>query len=134
MRDIWSREIVKQNGVARNDSLPWMSRTTLDVIGLAGEFSYLPFVVLFLTMESSGFNYKFNALSGDPENNELMKAFSTMFKAGQKPSVIPALRVMYPILSFLVRIGIVITCILSSNFALDYSRHQTTMRGGRLLL
>ena len=36
-----------------------------------------------------------------------MKAFSTIFKAGQKPSVIPALKAMYPALRFLVRIGIV---------------------------
>ena len=36
-----------------------------------------------------------------------MKAFSTIFKAGQKPSVIPALKVMYSALRFLVRIGIV---------------------------
>jgi hypothetical protein len=57
-------------------------------------------------MKSSGFNYKFNALSGDPENNELMKAFSTIFKAGQKISAIAALRAMYRPLSFLVRINI----------------------------
>jgi hypothetical protein len=68
----------------------------------------LAIIVLFLKLKSLlGFNYKFNALSGDAENNELMKAFSTMFKAGQKPSVIPALRAMYPVLSFLVRIGVV---------------------------
>ena len=36
-----------------------------------------------------------------------MKAFSTIFKAGQKPSVIPALKAMYPALNFLVRIGII---------------------------
>jgi hypothetical protein len=67
----------------------------------------LAIIVLFLKLKFLGFNYKFNALSGDPENNELMRAFSTMFKAGQKPSVIPALKAMYPVLSFLVRIGIV---------------------------
>ena len=60
-------------------------------------------------LKSLGFNYKFNALSGDQENNELMKAFSTMFKAGRKPSVIPAIRAMYPVLSFLVRTGIITT-------------------------
>ena len=58
-------------------------------------------------LKSPGFNYKFNALSGDPENNELMKAFSTIFKAGQKLSVIPVLKAMYPALRFLVRISIV---------------------------
>ena len=58
-------------------------------------------------LEYPGFNYKFNALSCDPENNELMKAFSTIFKAGRKLSAIPILRGMYPPLRFLVRIGIV---------------------------
>ena len=43
-----------------------------------------------------------------------MKAFSTIFKAGQKLSVIPVLRAMYPALRFLVRIGIF--TILSSNY------------------
>ena len=65
--------------------------------------------MLFLKLETPGFNYNFNALSGDPENSELMKAFSTIFKAGQKLSVIPALRAKYPALRFLVRIGIVIS-------------------------
>ena len=91
-----------------------MSRTTLDIIGLAGKLFYLnplAVTVLFLKLKFSGFNYDFNALSGDPEKNELMKAFSTIFKAGQKLSVIPILRAMYPALSFLVRIGIV-TCLL----------------------
>ena len=37
-----------------------------------------------------------------------MKAFSTIFKAGQKLSVIPVLRARYPALRFLVRIGILI--------------------------
>ena len=63
--------------------------------------------VPFLYMNFPGFNYNFNALSSDPEKNELMKAFSTIFKAGQKLSVIPVLRAKYPALSFLVRIGIV---------------------------
>ena len=65
-------------------------------------------------VESPGFNYKFNALSGDPENNELMKAFSTIFKAGQKISAIPILRAMYPPLRFLVRIGIVLNPFISN--------------------
>ena len=63
--------------------------------------------MLFLKLKFPGFNYKFNALSGDPEKNELMKAFSTIFRAGQKFSVIPILRAIFPALRFLVRIGIV---------------------------
>jgi hypothetical protein len=60
-------------------------------------------------LKSPGFNYKFNALSGDPENSELMKAFSKLFKGGQKLSAIPVLKAMYPPLRFLVRIGIFIS-------------------------
>jgi hypothetical protein len=69
----------------------------------------LAIIMWFLKLKSLGFDYKFNALSGDPEDNELMKAFSTIFKAGQKPSIIPALRMIFPVLSFLVRIGIFTT-------------------------
>ena len=85
-----------------------MSRTTLDIIGLAGKLfclSCLHHAVLHL--KSLGFNYNFNALSVDPEKNELMKAFSTIFKAGQKLSVIPVLRALSPALRFIVRISIV---------------------------
>ena len=66
---------------------------------------------MFLKLKSPGFNYKFNALSDDPEKNELMKAFSTLTKAGQIISVIPSLRAMYPALRFLVRVGIVTSLI-----------------------
>jgi hypothetical protein len=40
LRDIWSREIAKQDGVARIECLTWMNRVTLDIIGLAGKLSY----------------------------------------------------------------------------------------------
>ena len=62
---------------------------------------------MFLKLQCPGFNYKFNALSSDPEKNELMKAFSTLTgAAGQRVSIIPSLRAMYPALRFLVRISI----------------------------
>jgi hypothetical protein len=64
----------------------------------------LAFTMLFLHLKSLGFNYNFNSLSGE---NELMKAFSAILKAGQKPSVIPILKAMSPALRFLVRISIV---------------------------
>jgi len=85
-----------------------MSRTTLDIIGLAGKNHLIPhsITLLLLRLKSPGFNYKFNALTSDPEKNELMKSFSTIFKSGAKPSAIPALKAMYPPLRFLVRIGI----------------------------
>ena len=50
----------------------------------------------------------FNALSSDPEKNELMKAFSILTGQGQI-SIISSLRAMYPALRFLVCISIVIT-------------------------
>jgi hypothetical protein len=70
-------------------------------------YHILATTVLFLELKSPGFNYKFNALSGDTDKNELMEAFSTIFKAGQTLSVIPVLRAMYPALRFLVRIGFI---------------------------
>ena len=90
--------------------------------------------MLSLHLKTLGFNYNFNALSGDPEKNELMKAFSTIFKAGQKLSFIPVLRAMSPAFRFLVRISIVASPCLSSNLQLDYSRHRMTLHRAKLLL
>ena len=39
LRDIWSTEIVKHDGVGPIEVLSWMSRTTLDIIGLAGKIT-----------------------------------------------------------------------------------------------
>ena len=135
LRDIWGREIAKNDGVARIECQSWMSRATLDIIGLAGKLLYPTcHHHVFLKLKSLGFNYKFNALSGDPERNELMNSFSTLIKAGQSISVIPSLRALYPALRFLVRIGIVTSLFHPLIFTLDYSRHQTTLQGPRLLL
>ena len=71
--------------------------------------------VLLLKLKSLGFNYNFNGLTSDPETNELMKMLSTIFKAGQRVTVIPKLKAMYPVLRFLVRIDIVTSPFLSSN-------------------
>ncbi|PPQ82386.1 hypothetical protein CVT25_008347 [Psilocybe cyanescens] len=85
LRDIWTTEIKRQNveGAGRIDALSWLSRLTLDVIGLAG------------------FNYKFHALTDDPELNELSKAFAILFKAGTKLDVIGIMRGIFPLLRFL---------------------------------
>ncbi|KAG6900352.1 hypothetical protein C0993_011983 [Termitomyces sp. T159_Od127] len=83
LRDVWALENDQQGGQSRIDALSWLSRTTLDVIGLAG------------------FNYKFDALSGDPKRNELNAAFAIMFKAGTRLSLIPIIRTYIPFLSFL---------------------------------
>ncbi|KAF9219209.1 cytochrome P450 [Gyrodon lividus] len=78
LRDIWSSEIAKDPSTnttgARIDIMPWLSRMTLDVIGLAG------------------FNYDFDALNANEKPNELNEAFSTMFTATQKLSIFPVLQ------------------------------------------
>ncbi|KAF8810800.1 cytochrome P450 [Phlegmacium glaucopus] len=74
-----STEIAKHGDIGPIECLSWMSRTTLDIVGLAG------------------FNYKSNALTSDPEKNDLMKSFSTIFKAGAKPTFIPMLRAICPL-------------------------------------
>ncbi|KAG6820051.1 hypothetical protein H0H93_006066 [Arthromyces matolae] len=83
LRDVWSTEVAKHDGEGRVDALSWLSRATLDVIGLAG------------------FNYNFDALSKDSEQNELNSAFAIMFKAGTRFTIIPALRAFFPFLRFL---------------------------------
>ncbi|KAF8061716.1 cytochrome P450 [Lyophyllum atratum] len=83
LRDIWAADNANQGGTSRVDALSWLSRTTLDIIGLAG------------------FNYKFDALSEDPKQNELNAAFATIFKAGTKLTIVPMLRAWFPVLRFL---------------------------------
>ena len=42
LRDIWATEVAKQGeGAVRIDALSWLSKTTLDVIGLAGAYTSL---------------------------------------------------------------------------------------------
>ncbi|KAF7353805.1 hypothetical protein MVEN_01066000 [Mycena venus] len=63
LRDIWASQVAK-SGTARVDALTWLSKATLDIIGLAG------------------FNYSFNSLASE-EQTELGAAFATTFQAGQ---------------------------------------------------
>ncbi|KAM6500936.1 Cytochrome P450 [Amanita muscaria] len=83
LRDIWAAEVAQTDGETRIDALSWLSRMTLDVIGLAG------------------FNYRFDALSSDPEKNELNKAFSTLFKSESGVPLISFLRGVFPALRIL---------------------------------
>ncbi|TFK34906.1 cytochrome P450 [Crucibulum laeve] len=78
LRDLWASEIAKQGGTGRIDVLAWLSKMTLDVIGLAG------------------FNYMFDTLKTD--KNELNEAFSTLFRSETRMSLIPILRSMVPAL------------------------------------
>ncbi|KAF8953061.1 cytochrome P450 [Flammula alnicola] len=81
LRDIWEEESNKEGTNGRVEVLSWLSKMTLDVIGLAG------------------FNYKFDALSG--EKNELNEAFTAIFRYRTRRSIIPTLRGMFPVLRFL---------------------------------
>ncbi|KAG6820052.1 hypothetical protein H0H93_006067 [Arthromyces matolae] len=83
LRDVWLAEIERQGSEAHVDGLSWLSRATLDIIGLAG------------------FKYKFDALTESPEKNELNAAFATMFQGGTKVTMIPMLRTYIPALRFL---------------------------------
>ncbi|KIJ62084.1 hypothetical protein HYDPIDRAFT_114926 [Hydnomerulius pinastri MD-312] len=83
LRDVWSAEVAKDPAAnttgARLEVMTWLSRMTLDVIGLAG------------------FNYNFNALNPNEKKNELNEAFSTMFTAGQRISILPLLQSRIPL-------------------------------------
>ncbi|KNZ77019.1 Secologanin synthase [Termitomyces sp. J132] len=100
LRDAWASENDRKDGQDWIDALSWLSRTTLDVIGLAGLFFCFP-TALTLTGLHAGFNYKFDALSEDPKKNELNAAFALMFKAGTRLSLIPMIRAYFPFLRFL---------------------------------
>ncbi|TFK35548.1 cytochrome P450 [Crucibulum laeve] len=79
LKDIWAAELSSQGDNSRRvDALSWLNRMTLDIIGLAG------------------FNYEFDALSDEPEKNELNNAFSIMFRAGMKVSPIKLFRGLFP--------------------------------------
>ncbi|KAF9534060.1 cytochrome P450 [Crepidotus variabilis] len=82
MRDIWLTESQKEENKGRIDVLSWLGRMTLDVIGLAG------------------FNYHFNALTNDPEQNELNKAFTQIFRARSRMSLVNMGRSLFPVLRY----------------------------------
>ncbi|KAG0696611.1 cytochrome P450 [Suillus ampliporus] len=83
LRDIWSTMTVASEDAAGVDVMPWLSRMTLDVIGLAG------------------FNYEFDALNANEEPNELNQAFSVIFSATRKMSVLPMLKAWIPLLRWI---------------------------------
>ncbi|KDQ25794.1 hypothetical protein PLEOSDRAFT_1046114 [Pleurotus ostreatus PC15] len=83
LRDLWASEANRQGGTGRIDVLSWLSRMTLDVIGLAG------------------FNYTFDALNENATPNELNQAFSTIFHSGTNNRTIMVLRVISPVFRYL---------------------------------
>jgi len=83
LRDVWSSMTAASEHAIRIDVMPWLSRMTLDVIGLAG------------------FNYEFDALNSNVKPNELNQAFSVMFSAGQAVSILPILKDRIPLLRWI---------------------------------
>ncbi|KAF8655799.1 hypothetical protein AX16_002885 [Volvariella volvacea WC 439] len=83
LRDIWEGESIKQGGVATIDVLSWLSRMTLDVIGLAG------------------FNYHFDNLRPNSKPNELNEAFAVLLNPSKGLQLLPLLRGLFPALRFL---------------------------------
>ncbi|KAJ6560690.1 cytochrome P450 [Mycena sp. CBHHK59/15] len=76
LRDIWTAQAAQGGGVARVEVLSWLSKATLDIIGLAG------------------FNYQINALGAQSEDapNELAAAFEALFGMETEFSVMRAIR------------------------------------------
>ncbi|KAG9098413.1 hypothetical protein FS749_003865 [Ceratobasidium sp. UAMH 11750] len=83
LKDIWL-DIIKSNpeGVATIDVLSWLSRATLDIIGVAG------------------FDYHFNSLDTGDED-ELAKAFSKIFGASQRATAWVVVKNLIPLLQYL---------------------------------
>ncbi|CAL1709425.1 unnamed protein product [Somion occarium] len=82
LRDIWLSEISQNNGCKRIDILNWLSRVTLDIIGLAG------------------FDYEFRNLETG-QLNELSEAFKVIFNGNSRARIITLLREFIPILSII---------------------------------
>ncbi|KAJ6592843.1 cytochrome P450 [Mycena capillaripes] len=81
LRDVWAAEAAKNGGVARVEILSWLSKATLDIIGLAG------------------FNYRINALGTDDNDtpDELAEAFESLVESETGFSLIRFLQFRYPI-------------------------------------
>ncbi|KAJ7810644.1 cytochrome P450 [Mycena olivaceomarginata] len=84
LRDIWSSQTAESR-IARVDVLAWLSKATLDMIGLAGRF---------------GFNYKFNSLASE-DQTELAAAFATTVETGQEMVPLRILQAWVPVFRFL---------------------------------
>ncbi|KAG6336263.1 hypothetical protein ID866_2817 [Astraeus odoratus] len=79
LRDQWTQLANNHQSLYRAiDVLPWLSRATLDVIGMAG------------------FGYQFNALAG--KNDELANAYDLIFNTARKLALRTILEVWIPLL------------------------------------
>ncbi|KAJ7466262.1 cytochrome P450 [Mycena galericulata] len=83
LRDIWAAQAANNGGVARVEVLSWLSKATLDIIGLAG------------------FNYRINALGTDDDTgtqDELVEAFGSLVMAGTEFNFVRFLQFRFPVL------------------------------------
>ncbi|KAJ7192514.1 cytochrome P450 [Mycena pura] len=80
LRDIWAAQVTQSGGIARIEALSWLSKATLDVIGLAG------------------FNYDINALGATEGTapDELAAAFEAVFAAETSFSLIRFFQMRVP--------------------------------------
>lgn len=79
LKDVWLNLIKSSpEGQTEIDVLSWLSRATLDIIGVAG------------------FDYHFNSLDGN-DDDELSKAFNKAFESGQNFNTLAILRAFIPI-------------------------------------
>ena len=74
-----------KSGEAQVEILSWLSRATLDIIGLAG------------------FSYSFDALKLGEESNELGYAFAQIFNSAKSASIFSIVQARIPILQLIVR-------------------------------
>ncbi|KAG8769239.1 hypothetical protein FRC12_005086 [Ceratobasidium sp. 428] len=83
LKDIWLNMTKTQSeGKADINVLPWLSRATLDIIGVAG------------------FDYHFNSLEND-DKDELSLAFKKGFQSGQNLGIMAVLQGLFPILQII---------------------------------
>jgi hypothetical protein len=75
-----------QPGQAKVEITSWLSRATLDIIGLAG------------------FNYSFDALKFGEDSNELGHAFAQIFNSAKSANLFNILQGRIPILRYIVRL------------------------------
>ncbi|EJD37313.1 cytochrome P450 [Auricularia subglabra TFB-10046 SS5] len=68
MREIWHNKCIAAGGTVQLDALSWLSKATLDSIGIAG------------------FGYDFGALNENGVKNELYAAFERLLRVDNKPT------------------------------------------------
>lgn len=104
LRDLWVKQATQGGGVARVEALSALSKTSLDIIGLAGLWSaWLSLRETQLML--AGFNYDINALEADEHASpdELVEAFDRLCSLQTGISISQIMRRQFPILRYIVR-------------------------------